>query len=95
MVSTGADILEIDHKTNLELACREANGRTCLLGPVSPTIIAQGSAQDVRAETIRAIETMKGNCGFILGPGCALGGSTKIENIKALVETGRQYGKPS
>ena len=93
MVTTGADILELDHETNFELACREARGKTCLLGPVSPTTLSQGTPQDVKAETIKAIEIMKGNPGFILGPGCAMGGSTNIENIKMLVQTAREYGK--
>lgn len=93
MVATGADILELDHETNLELACSKAKGKTCLLGPISPMILNQGSPEDVRAETIKVIQIMKGNYGFILGPGCALGGSTKIENIKMLVETGRKHGK--
>jgi uroporphyrinogen decarboxylase len=31
--------------------------------------------------------------GFILGPGCALGSETPADNIHALVESAKKYGR--
>ncbi|KKT91174.1 MAG: Uroporphyrinogen decarboxylase family protein [Parcubacteria group bacterium GW2011_GWF2_45_11] len=93
LIGTGANIIEIDGKTNLKSACQKAKGKTCIMGSVNPNVFAHGTVQDVRDKTIETIEAMKGNYGFILGPGCALGGDVALENIKAFVETGKESGK--
>jgi uroporphyrinogen decarboxylase len=92
MVETGADILEVDQKTDLGKASRAASGRTCLLGAVSPRILHTGSREDVVRETGRVIGCMAGNRRFILSPGCSLPGDTPVENVLAFVETGRELG---
>jgi len=92
MINTDARILEIDEKTDFKLASRKANGKTCLLGPVSPAILRTGIPNEIRKETIKAIEIIKNNPACILGPGCALGGDTPVENIKIFITTAREFG---
>jgi uroporphyrinogen decarboxylase len=91
MIRTGADILEIDEKTDLRSASRMAKGKVCLLGAVSPGIIRNGTPEDVRSEVRRVIDSMNGNRRFILSPGCSLAGDSPVENVCAFVEAGRRY----
>lgn len=92
MVSTGAQMLELDYKTDMASAKARARGRCTLLGPVNPVTIWGGRPEDVEAEAKQAIETLAPGGGFILGPGCALGIDTPDDNVHALVESARRYG---
>ena len=86
----GADILEIDEKTDLNKALWEARGKCALLGQISPTLLRNGRAAEIAAEVERTVETAGGQTatGLILGPGCALAGDTPKENVKLLVQRG-------
>ncbi len=92
VVETGADIIEIDEKTDLASASRAAAGKACLLGAVSPRILRNGSPGEVEEETARVMRSMKGNPRFILSPGCSLAGDTPVENVRAFVRAGRELG---
>lgn len=93
MVSTGATIIEIDQKADMQ-ACKEAaRGRATLLGPVDPSeVMANGTPESVTQKCRQAIEILAPGGGFILGPGCALPATTPDENIDALVESAKMYG---
>jgi uroporphyrinogen decarboxylase len=92
-VATGAQILEIDHKTDMRKAKEAAGGKTCLLGPINTSLLADGMPQEVEDACREAIEIMAPGSGFVLGPGCALSPETPPENIHALVEAGKKYGR--
>lgn len=87
MCSLGADILEIDQKTDLAKAVEIARGKCTLLGQVSPIILKEGSVEKIKEAGEKTISVVggKSQTGYIFGPGCALGGSTPKENIHALV----------
>lgn len=87
MVSTGADILEIDQKTDYRRFYAQAKGRTTLLGAVSPISLMVETPEQVKKETGEMLEkTGELNPkGIILGPGCALGRDTPHENIQAML----------
>ncbi|WP_343084885.1 uroporphyrinogen decarboxylase family protein [Blautia producta] len=89
MCSLGADVLEIDQKTDLKTAVKEAKENCALLGQVNPVLLSNGTQQEVKeaAERILQIVGGKTSTGFILGPGCALGGDTPKENIRALIDS--------
>lgn len=89
MCSLGADVLEIDQKTDLKTAVREAKENCALLGQVNPVLLSNGTQQEAKeaAERILQIVGGKTSTGFILGPGCALGGDTPKENIQALIDS--------
>jgi uroporphyrinogen decarboxylase len=91
-VGTGAQVLEIDHKTDPQKAKGAAIGKTCLLGPINTGTITSGRPQEVEDACREAITIMAPGSGFILGPGCALGPETPSENIHTLVESARKYG---
>ncbi len=104
-VATGAQITEIDHKTDLARAREAAWGKTAILGPIDTGLLAFGSPEEVDAACKVAIETMRlgrrtrgdapFHTGFILGPGCALAPETPPDNIHALVEAAKKYGANS
>ena len=91
-IATGAEVLEIDHKTDMRQAKEAGRGKTCFLGPINTTLMASGTPQEVEDACREAIEIMAPGSGFILGPGCALGTETPADNIHALVESAKKFG---
>jgi uroporphyrinogen decarboxylase len=93
MVATGAQILELDYKTDKEVAKSALRGKATFLGPVNPELIwAAGSPSEVEDAARQALEVLAPGGEFILGPGCALGHTTPADNIHALIETAWKYG---
>ena len=91
-VATGAQVLEIDHKTDAGRLKARAGDRTCLLGNIDTGVLTFGTPDEVDAACRELIEICKPGGGFILGPGCALAPTTPAENIHALVDSARKYG---
>jgi len=91
-VATGAQILEIDHKTDMQQAKDAARHKTCLLGPINTSLLLDGTPQEVEDACREAIEIMAPDSGFILGPGCALDPNVPADNIHALVESAKKHG---
>jgi uroporphyrinogen decarboxylase len=91
-IGTGAEVLEIDHKTDARKIKEHARGRTTLLGNLNTNLLINGSPQDVEDACREAIEIMGPDYGFILGPGCAMSTETPADNIHALVESAKKYG---
>jgi uroporphyrinogen-III decarboxylase len=96
-VATGAQITEIDHKTDLAKARAAAWGRTAILGPIDTNLMAFGAPDEIDAACKAAIAVMRADApfhtGFILGAGCALAPETPAENIHALVAAAEKYGR--
>jgi len=57
------------------------------------SVMLLGSAQDVAAASRRAIDAAGHQAGFILSTGDQCGRDTPDENIRAMVETARTYGR--
>ena len=91
-IATGAQILEIDHKTDMQQVKDAARHRTCLLGPINTSLLLHGTPQEVEDACREAIGIMAPDSGFILGPGCALDPNVPADNIHALVESATKYG---
>jgi uroporphyrinogen decarboxylase len=94
MVSTGADIIEIDQKADKQACKAAAQGKTTLLGPIDPSaVLAQGTPEQVMQACREALEVLAPGGGLILGPGCALPATTPDENLEALIEAAKRYGQ--
>jgi len=91
-IATGAQILEIDHKTDMQQAKDAARNKTCFLGPINTSLLLNGTPQEVEDACREAIEIMAPDSGFILGPGCALDPDVPADNVHALVESATKYG---
>ena len=93
MVDTGARILEIDQKADMQKSKDAAAGKATLLGPIDPSDVMANASPEVVVEKCReAIEILAPGGGFILGPGCALPASTPDDNIHAMIETAKEFG---
>jgi len=65
-----------------------------LKGNLSTTgLMLRGSADDVRATVRRCIDAAAEGGGYILSTGDQLGRDTPEENMRAMVETCREYGQ--
>jgi MtaA/CmuA family methyltransferase len=91
-IATGAQVLEIDHKTDAAQLKERARNKTSLLGNLDTNLLNSGTPTEVEEAARQAIEVMAPDYGFILGPGCAMGTHTPAENIHSLVESAKKYG---
>ncbi len=91
-VATGAQILEIDHKTDPHKAKEAGRGKTCFLGNIDTSLLATGNPTQVEDICKQTLAIMAPDSGFILGPGCAMGSETPADNMHALVESAKKFG---
>ncbi len=84
---------ELDYKTDAAAAKASAGARHVLFGNLDPSgVIAQGSANYVREKTRELISAWKPGGLFVLNAGCAIPPTTPPENIRAMIQTAREYG---
>ena len=91
-IATGAQVLEIDHKTAAAQLKEAARDRTCILGNIDTNLLALGTAEEVDTACHELIDICKPGGGFILGPGCAMAPTSPADNIHALVESAKKWG---
>lgn len=73
---------------------REYGGRIALMGNLHTTsVMLHGTPEDVREASRQAIDAAGAGGGFILSTGDQCGRDTPLENIFAMVETARTYGR--
>ena len=92
MATSGADVLELDHKVDAAAACRTLGPDVAIWGNLDPVgLLAQGSPEQVRQSTQALIETFA-QCGhrrFVVSSGCTLAPETPPENLHAMLEATR------
>jgi uroporphyrinogen decarboxylase len=94
MILTGAEVLELDPKTDMRVAKQKATGRTTLLGFIDPAnVICRGTLALIEEKCREALSVLAPGGGFILSPGCALPIETPAEHMKVLVEAAKKYGE--
>jgi uroporphyrinogen decarboxylase len=95
MTDTGVSILSLDDAVDLAEAKALVGDRVALLGNVRPTAsMYLGTPDDVRANALECLAKGWDNPkGYILGLGCGLPIDTKPENIHALVNAAREFGR--
>jgi uroporphyrinogen decarboxylase len=88
MASSGADVLELDHRVDLAVACRIVGPGIALWGNLDPVaVLAQESVPRVQQATRQAVERARA-CGhrrFVLSSGCTLAVETPFENLEAML----------
>jgi MtaA/CmuA family methyltransferase len=94
MAQTGAAVLEIDSPVDLAAAKAAVGGKAVLKGNIDAvTVIEKGSVADVEAAVAAAMDSAKAGGGFILSTGDSIPVSAPMENVAALTEYGRKYGR--
>jgi MtaA/CmuA family methyltransferase len=92
MVETGADGLELDHKTDALLARDVTRNRCSFVGNIDPSgVLALGDEPTVVRKTKQLLDLFARTPGFILNAGCAIPAETPPENIRAMIKTAREY----
>ncbi|MDR1253281.1 MAG: uroporphyrinogen decarboxylase family protein [Treponema sp.] len=86
----GADLISVDYKVSLK-KCREIfGGKTAFAGNMNPVgVIQRESPEGVARACGRCISEAGEDPGYILMPGCDIPPSTPVENIRAMVHTGK------
>ncbi len=88
MASSGANVLEIDHKVDLARACRTVGQEIALWGNLDPIgLLAQGTVQQVERATRQALVTAKAcqHRRFVLSSGCTLAPETPFDNLEGML----------
>lgn len=95
MADTGAVCLSLDNIVDLEMAKKRVGSRVTLAGNVSPVdVMLRGTPADVKCAAKECLrKAYDSPHGFLLSSGCDLPIKTPPENILALMEAARTYGK--
>ena len=95
MVATGAGILSLDDMVDIGEAKARVGDKVALLGNVRPTAVMYlGTPDDVRDNVKECLtKAWDSPKGYILGLGCGLPIDTPPENLHALVQAARDYGR--
>lgn len=92
MMESGADGLELDYATDVHKAFELMKDKTSLFGNVDPSgILALGTPEEVRSATKELLDVFSHTNRFVLNSGCALPPSTPEANIRAFIQTARDY----
>jgi len=79
--------------TNLKKAKDVLKGHTCIMGGVPHSLLQTGTPNDVDKFCKELIETVGKGGGFILSPNTGVTNEAKPENVKAMVEAAKKYGR--
>jgi uroporphyrinogen decarboxylase len=94
MAASGFDLWSLDARIDLAEAVEKFGRSACLIGNVSTTTLLKGSREDVDREARAACEKALANPGgFVLGSGCEIPLETPPENLDALIDAARRYGR--
>ena len=95
MAEAGVNALSLDSpETGIDMvkAAQTVGEDIALIGNINPTaVIKDGSADLVRQATTDLLEKMRPYPNFILSTGCDLPPGTPLENMKTLMQTGRNF----
>lgn len=75
-----------------QVAAKNLGGKMMLWGNINPMLMQTGSAAEVKAEALRALQAMAPCGGFMLGDGANVCPGTPLENLAALTEAAEEYG---
>jgi uroporphyrinogen decarboxylase len=92
MMTSGADGLELDYKTDQRRAHKVMRDRAVFIGNVDPSgVLAMGTIEDVERETGDLLRVFADTPRFVLNAGCAIPPITPPENIRVFVKTARLF----
>ncbi|NJN99233.1 MAG: hypothetical protein HC875_36640 [Anaerolineales bacterium] len=86
--------MQVDYKINHNLCKQATRGKTTLIGTVDPSsVMTLGTSERVMEKARHDIDHLAPHGGFILSPGCTLPHTAPDDNVTALVEAARVYGR--
>jgi uroporphyrinogen decarboxylase len=92
LITTGADGVEIDYRTDVLLARSACEGRTTFVGNIDPSgVLALGTPALVEQKTLALLNIFAGNPRFILNAGCAIPPYTPPDNLRTMIRVARDF----
>lgn len=86
MLSTGADGLELDYKTDARLAHEKMRDRAVFIGNIDPSgVLTFGTPALVEERTRELVAVFADTPRFILNAGCAIPSTAPPENLRAML----------
>ncbi len=92
LATTGAKCLSIDESVTLADARKKTKNKVALFGNVSVDLIFRGSKRDIESKVKECIEGA-GRRGYIVSSSCGLHSGTPFDNLHAMVDAARKFGK--
>lgn len=94
IIDAGATVLSLDNQIDLDTAKNRVGHRVCLAGNVKPDTLWRGTPQAVVDEVKDCLRKAHNSPkGFILSSGCGLPVGTPAQNVLAMMDAARKYGK--
>lgn len=87
----GSVVLDLDGLTDIFRAKAILKDYMCISGDVPAALLKLGTPAEVSAYCQKLIDTVGEQNGFILSSGCTVPLDAKPENVKAMVDTGKNY----
>ena len=69
----------------------KVRGHHCIMGNMLPSLLVEKTPQDVENYAKKLMDIVGEDGGYILSTSCDCPLDAKFENVKAMVETGRNY----
>ncbi len=92
MLETGSDGLELDYRTDAALAHSKMKDRAVFVGNIDPSgVLALGTPALVEEKTRDLLHIFSDTPRFILNAGCAIPPITPPENLRAMINTARNF----
>ena len=88
----GQIVLDLE-KTDMAKAKEILGDKICLYGNVPSSLLVHGTVKDVKKYCKKLIEDCADGGGFILSTECETPWDAKPENVKAIIDSAKEYGK--
>ena len=88
----GKCVADLDGTTDIFRAKKILGGHMCISGDVQASLLTLGRPHEVEAYCRRLIDVVGRDGGFILTTGCECPIDARFENVKAMVDTAKNYG---
>ena len=84
-------ILQLDSRTDIFKAKEILRDHACIMGDMPPSLLSLGTPAEVDDYSRTVIDAIGDGGGFILGIGCGVPIDAKFDNLKAMLDTARNY----
>lgn len=96
MVDTGVDFIETFEPNEGDITLAEAKRlygkRTCLMGNFDCLVLARGSREEARQETLRCLQEGMDGGGYVLVTADEVPADARLDNLKVMAETADRHG---
>ena len=87
----GKFFIQLDSKTDIFKTKDVLRDTCCIMGDVAPSLLSLGTVGDVAVYCRKLIDVVGKGGGLILGVGCGVPVDAKFDNLKAMIDTARDY----